>query len=166
MNMPSNQTANYALSQWSRTDQVKMDDFNADNAKLDAALKAQADILVGKAEAAALTALSQTVAGHTAAIAKLGNCQLYATSFTGDGSTSGKTLYFPHRPMLVMVVSVSGICFITVQGASRVIFLMGSSGSANLTWSGNAVTWTTNSYNYFNSSGETYRVLALLDMAQ
>jgi hypothetical protein len=38
--MPSNQTANYALSQWVRSDQVRMEDFNADNAKLDAALKA------------------------------------------------------------------------------------------------------------------------------
>ena len=38
--MPSNQTANYALSQWVKSDQVRMEDFNADNAKLDAALKA------------------------------------------------------------------------------------------------------------------------------
>ena len=38
--MPSNQTANYSLSQWVKSDQVRMEDFNADNAKLDAALKA------------------------------------------------------------------------------------------------------------------------------
>ena len=38
--MPSNQTAHYALSQWVKSDQVRMEDFNADNAKLDAALKA------------------------------------------------------------------------------------------------------------------------------
>ena len=38
--MPSNQTANYALNQWVKSDQVRMEDFNADNAKLDAALKA------------------------------------------------------------------------------------------------------------------------------
>lgn len=38
--MPSNQTANYSLSQWVRSDQVRMEDFNADNVKLDAALKA------------------------------------------------------------------------------------------------------------------------------
>ena len=34
--MPTNQTANYALSQWVKPDQVKMEDFNADNAKIDA----------------------------------------------------------------------------------------------------------------------------------
>ena len=34
--MASNQTPNYGLSQWKRTDQVRMEDFNADNAKIDA----------------------------------------------------------------------------------------------------------------------------------
>lgn len=36
--MPSNFTANYQLSQWKKTDQVKMEDFNEDNDKIDAAL--------------------------------------------------------------------------------------------------------------------------------
>ena len=35
--MPSNFTKNYSLSQWERSDKVLMDDFNADNAKIDAA---------------------------------------------------------------------------------------------------------------------------------
>ena len=41
--MPSNQTPNYALNQWERDDRILMDDFNADNAKIDAAIKAEAD---------------------------------------------------------------------------------------------------------------------------
>ena len=36
--MPSNQTPNYQLSQWERSDKVRMEDFNADNAKIDEAL--------------------------------------------------------------------------------------------------------------------------------
>lgn len=36
--MASNQTSNYGLSQWEAADQVKRTDFNADNAKVDAAL--------------------------------------------------------------------------------------------------------------------------------
>ena len=36
--MPSNHTPNYALNQWERDDRVLMEDFNADNAKIDAAL--------------------------------------------------------------------------------------------------------------------------------
>ena len=41
--MPSNQTPNYQLNQWERSDKVQMEDFNADNAKIDAALVALAD---------------------------------------------------------------------------------------------------------------------------
>ena len=39
--MASNQTSNYGLSQWEATDQVQRTDFNADNAKVDAALTAR-----------------------------------------------------------------------------------------------------------------------------
>lgn len=52
--MASNYTTNYNLCQWQPTDQVQRTDFNADNAKLDAALAV-------KAEAAALNSLTQTV---------------------------------------------------------------------------------------------------------
>ncbi len=40
-----NQTANYQLCQWAPTDRILMEDFNSDNSKIDAALKAQADTL-------------------------------------------------------------------------------------------------------------------------
>ena len=36
--MATNQTTNYQLNQWEPTDQVQRTDFNADNAKIDAAL--------------------------------------------------------------------------------------------------------------------------------
>ena len=36
-------TTNYQLNQWAKSDRIMMDDFNADNAKIDAALKAVAD---------------------------------------------------------------------------------------------------------------------------
>ncbi len=38
-----NQTSNYQLNQWQLHDRIQMQDFNADNAKIDAALKAEAD---------------------------------------------------------------------------------------------------------------------------
>ena len=41
--MASNYTTNYQLNQWAKTDRLMMDDFNADNQKIDAALKAVAD---------------------------------------------------------------------------------------------------------------------------
>ena len=38
-------TTNYQLNQWAKSDRILMDDFNADNAKIDAALKANADAI-------------------------------------------------------------------------------------------------------------------------
>ena len=39
--MASNHTTNYQLNQWEKTDRILMDDFNADNEKIDAALAAR-----------------------------------------------------------------------------------------------------------------------------
>ena len=52
-----------------------MEDFNRDNAKVEAAL---AEVSASAAASAA------TLAQHTAAIAKLGNCQFYTTSYAGS----------------------------------------------------------------------------------
>ena len=41
--MAANQTTNYQLNQWEATDQVLRTDFNADNAKVDAALAGKVD---------------------------------------------------------------------------------------------------------------------------
>lgn len=38
-----NQTEHYKLSQWEKTDRIMMEDFNRDNANIDAALKAETD---------------------------------------------------------------------------------------------------------------------------
>ena len=43
-----NYTQNYQLNQWEAADRVQRTDFNADNAKLDAAIQAQADALAAE----------------------------------------------------------------------------------------------------------------------
>ena len=68
---------------------MRRTDFNEDNVKIDQALGALRD---GKAAAAALSALSLTVAGK-------GNCRVAAGSYTGSGTfgeNSPNTLY--HGP--------------------------------------------------------------------
>ena len=40
-------TTNYQLNQWAKSDRIRMDDFNADNAKIDAALGAMPKIGFG-----------------------------------------------------------------------------------------------------------------------
>ena len=44
-------TTNYQLNQWAKSDRVMMDDFNADNATIDAALKANADAIAAETAA-------------------------------------------------------------------------------------------------------------------
>ena len=46
-------TTNYNLNQWDATDRVTREDFNADNAAIDTALKANADAVAGAQSAAA-----------------------------------------------------------------------------------------------------------------
>jgi len=58
--MPSNFTPNYKLNQWEADDRVLRVDFNADNAKLDAALKAQADGLAAEKKAREAAMKSET----------------------------------------------------------------------------------------------------------
>ena len=71
-------TKHYHLSQWSMEDRIQMQDFNADNAKIDAALKAEAET-----RQAADTAQQAALNNHTAQITKLGNCQIYTAQYTG-----------------------------------------------------------------------------------
>ena len=82
--MAANYTEHYELNQWEPTDQVLRTDFNADNAKIDAAL-----------------------ASHAAEIAGFGNCQIETGSYVGAGDTSN-SLTFSGVPLLVFVQAVSG----------------------------------------------------------
>ena len=78
--MATNYTTNYQLNQWEPTDQVLRTDFNADNAKLEAAL-----------------------VEHAAALSCRGNCQVYLHTYTGTGTSGPLSYTFPHKPMLFMV---------------------------------------------------------------
>ena len=59
--MATNYTTNYQLNQWEPADQVFRTDFNADNAKLDTALKSLSDQVVQKANQSALNTLISAV---------------------------------------------------------------------------------------------------------
>ena len=55
------QTQNYQLNQWEMTDLIKMEDFNGDNSKVDAALKTLAGQVASKADSATVSSLSAVV---------------------------------------------------------------------------------------------------------
>lgn len=132
--MPTNHTPNYNLNQWERDDRILMDDFNTDNAKIDAALKAGAD---------ARAALAETAAAHAAEIAKRGNCQIETFSYTGTGDSS-KTITFRAMPVFYTIVSstASAMGF----GGAQVSFYMGwrssgPNGGSYVSVSGMNVSW-------------------------
>lgn len=72
--MASNYTENYGLCQWEATDQVRREEFNQDQAKIDEALKALAD---------KNTALESAI---TIVSAGAGNCQMELITYTGTGN--------------------------------------------------------------------------------
>lgn len=79
-----NKTANFQLTQWEKTDRIMMEDFNRDNAAIDAALKSNADKVA--AETAARKA-ADTELGKKAGL------QLIQTvPFPEGGSSADKPL--------------------------------------------------------------------------
>ena len=92
-----NYTQNYQLNQWEAADRVQRTDFNADNAKLDAAIQAQADALA--AERSVREAADQSI--------RMSLVKLAAGSYTGDGADS-RTIYLGFTPKAVLLMLPDG----------------------------------------------------------
>ncbi len=147
-------TTNYQLNQWAKSDLVMMDDFNADNAKIDAALKANADAI-------------------TAAAAAQTNCTVVCGTYTGTGdytADSKNTLTFAGKPMLVIVYAVGGsnkmLGLVLVRGANQTYNNRGTSlDTIYISWGANSVSW----YEKYdaeyqaNKYGTAYAYVALLE---
>ena len=151
--MPSNQTTNYGLSQWVKSDQVKMEDFNADNAKIDAAIKAEADTRA--AETAALNA----------ALNKKGNCRVVTMNYIGDGlfgRKNPKTLTFDSKPMALFIYGFNSSMIYMLRGWSTAILNEGN--SIYVSWGDDSVSWSsdTNAIRHLNQEGASYCVVAFL----
>lgn len=85
------QTSNYQLNQWDKTDHILMEDFNPDNAKLE-------QVLAGMAGA---QSEMQT------ALVKCGNCKIVYGSYTGNGTYGSENhsgLTFDLMPIYVVVI--------------------------------------------------------------
>jgi hypothetical protein len=150
--MPTNHTPNYALNQWERDDRILMDDFNADNAKIDAAIRAEAD-----ARAAGDATL------RTALNAK-GNCQIWVTTYKGTGmhgKDSPNSITFPWMPSIVFVVEKNMAVFI--PGVRQVNPHGNVLGVLEVTWDGTTLSWysITGASEQFNS-GKSYSVIAFM----
>lgn len=145
-----NKTPNFALNQWESTDRILMADFNADNAKIDAALAAQA-----------------------AAVAKCGNCRIETFSYTGKGTygDSAPTYFqFSKKPLLFFVRGPQSLLVGSNLCSTATAFVYDSvlHGAAAitdlpLTWSGTkaALVSSAQAAVQMNTSGQTYWVFAL-----
>ena len=92
-----NKTTNFQLTQWEKTDRIMMEDFNRDNAAIDAALKGNAD-----AVAAETAAREAGISALQTALTSCGNCKIVTGSYTGNGNAGAKktiTLNFPGKPL-------------------------------------------------------------------
>ena len=155
-------TTNYQLPVWAETDRILMEDFNDSYQKIEGALSGLRDDVDANT-----SGLSENTAAH----AGFGNCQLYATSYVGTGgygSSNPNSLTFPGTPLAVFIGECSdfGIFLLALRGMQQT-FAQSSGVSVNkLTWGVSSLSW----YHHqaasgqLNSSGTTYRVVALLDM--
>ena len=165
--MPSNYTPNYQLNQWEPGDKVLRTEFNADNAKVDAALRSVSIRVDGKADQSALDA---EVSARTAAVsavqsALLGkvNCKIQTFSYTGTGGTT-HTRTFDSRPAFFLIIGPESIIFggWSLSTAYCVYSMDGRSGngSVRLSWSSNKLTITGDERAVANRSGYTYMAVA------
>lgn len=75
-------TANYGLNQWEKTDRIQMEDFNADNAKIEAALNQATEIAISASK-------------------------LHFGTYKGTSSSS-QTISLGFTPKIVLVCTVDG----------------------------------------------------------
>ena len=134
------QTMNYQLSQWDAEDRILREDFNANNAKLEQALAAQAD-----------------------ALSKCGNCRIEAKTSTGTGtygSDNQTSITFTAEPLLVFVGGFRGAHMCLFPGHT---YAESSDYENRVSWNGSSVSWySAQSANYqYNAKSTTYYVVAL-----
>ena len=137
----TNKTQNLQLNQWVGTDPVIMSDFNADNAKIDAAVQANAEAIAAAKQEAA-SALAEAMASGV---------KIHTGTYTGNDKYGANktTITFPFQPKLVFISRQSGgdCSGPLINGCSSgLVFLGGTyANSLGLTWSGNTLSIQSNS---------------------
>ena len=184
--MASNHTEHFSLNQWLPDDQVKHTDFNADNAKIDAALNDLSDGLAAareeKADQTALDALAAEVAKKAttaaleavrAAVPKIAVGTYNGTGTYGESKpcTLDLTRTLGREPQLVLVRRQTDSagrtkCLTLIRGAAAADCYNAHDtlvDTANLiTWTGKRVSWYGESASVqMNESGVLYIYLAI-----
>ena len=152
-----NKTANFQLTQWEKTDRIMMEDFNRDNAAIDAALKANAD------EVAAL----QT------ALAGAGNCSIETQSYTGNGKygqNNPNSITFSKKPKAVLIFGNRFFWLLTDKTVNPAYAMAFYNAGSRTTWQDINFRWRNSTLTFYhvndatfqgNMSDTTYYVVAL-----
>ena len=147
--MASNYTTNYRLCQWEASDKVLRTEFNADNAKIDAAIKAVDDrlttVAAGKVSTSELAALKNTVTSQGTALS-LRNCRFVTGSYTGTGEygvSAPNSLTFQQKPVFLCVTGGStALVLHLVRGQTAQNVSTGSTaGTLSVSWGDRSVSW-------------------------
>ena len=143
-------TENYQLSQWAKQDRIMMEDFNADNQKIDAALK-----------------------DHAAALTRLpfcGNCQIYAATYVGTGKF-GKdypsTMTLPRKPVWITILNNTGRVQVNIlpEDVDYGYSSATSNHKVSVKWSGNTLSWYGSSASVqMNLLDASYHIIAFWPM--
>lgn len=134
-----NKTQNYQLSQWDGEDRILMEDFNADNARVEAALSA------------------------LAAAADRLNGRFYTGSFSGTGYENGnRSCIFPRKPLFVMFSGGTESLLALPPAEWTFVQIHNAGGTAMTTCSlnGNTFSWQASRC---NRGGVVYHVFAILE---
>ena len=151
--MASNYTEHFDLCQWEAADQVQRTEFNADNAKIDAAL----DALAGQ--------VAEVSAG-------MGNCDMEILTYIGNGS---KGPYNPTQITFTQMPDIylaAGDMAILVGRGGQSTAVVGSKSASdsssffnevNIAWNGSQMSFynTAASRHQLNSADKPYWVLGL-----
>ena len=133
------QTQNYQLNQWDKTDRIKMEDFNGDNEKIDAALNG---------------------------LKALCNCRVYSATYVGTDEIP-LVVEVPNRPVAAIVKNAD-IWGFGIRGDTRMFghYLSSNIAQPSVIWDERSVTLgsgqTSSTYAY-NITGQTYGILVLMD---
>lgn len=169
-------TPNFHLSQWDNTDRIMMNDFNEDNAKVEAALSAlqsnkadQSGLTAANAALAALQSSKADAAPVDAALAALETkvdtkAQAVLGSYTGSGAAS-RTISLGFQPKAVLLLSYDGAVANGSQTYGGLALPGVSVGTAS---NGTALSITSSGFNIYyqdraatNVSGYVYRYIAI-----
>ena len=154
-----NRTSNYNLCQFEESDRVQRTDFNEDNVKIDAAIKAEAD---ARTAAVAAERAARETAVRTLTTAIAGGVKLKAGVYAGTDDIEW-TIHAGFPPKALIIQNGDTIAFMT-YGASRGYAIKnGTPYLFDTTWTETGVVLKrgSGSFNHLNAKPNTYQYAIL-----